>query len=658
MNEKTAVNAIRILAVDQVQKANSGHPGFPLGGAPVIYSLFADCMNHDPSHPAWFNRDRFVLSGGHGSAMLYATLHLFGYPKVDIDALKGFRQLGTVTPGHPEFGLTPGVEATTGPLGAGMGMAVGIAIAEAHLAHIFGKIDIKPIDHFTFAYGGEGCFMEGVSSEVFSLAGTLGLGKLIIIMDSNDVTIEGNTKIAFTEDVDKRMESYGFGTFIVEDGNDLSSIRNAITEAKADFSRPSFIRIKSQIGFGVPDRVGTAKAHGEPIGEGNVEILRRQLDWTNDEAFFVPQEIYDLFKEKGAKGTKIAYEWMDQMDAYRAKYPQDAMLLDKYLDGSALEEAFGGDFFDFDPKIDATRNISGRILNELADKIPNLIGGSADLAPSNKTELKGKGDFSSEDYTGRNLHFGVRELGMTAIANGILLHGGLRSYISTFFVFSDYTKPMLRLSSLMEIPLIAVFTHDSIGVGEDGPTHEPIEQLSMLRAQPNLNVWRPADEAETRYAYMSAIFNAKTPSVFALTRQNIPPLEGSGRGALKGGYIVAKEEGSGPDLILMASGSEVSICLEAKAELDVFGISTRVVSMPCMDVFERQPQEYKDEVLPAGVTKRIAVEAGSSLSWGKLVGISGDYVCLDHFGASAPAKVLFEEFGITVQNIVEKAKIL
>jgi transketolase len=656
MEKSTAVNAIRILSVDAVQQAKSGHPGFPLGAAPIMYSLFANQMDHAPGDPTWFDRDRFVLSAGHGSAMLYSTLHLFGYPKVTIEELERFRQLDSLTPGHPEYGLTPGVEATTGPLGAGMGMAVGMAIAEAHLASVFNKDEVNLIDHHTFALGGEGCLMEGISSEVFSLAGTLGLNKLIVLFDSNDVTIEGPTSIAFTEDVTKRMEAFGFGVFEVEDGNDTDRISEAIAAAKADTSRPSFIKIRTTIGYGVPDRAGTAKAHGEPVGEANLDVLRESLGWEHSERFYVPDDIYDGYGKLAAAGNAKAAAWDALFAGYKEKYPDDAALFERYLAGETPASTFGASYFDFEPKADASRSISGRILNELAERLPYLIGGSADLGPSNKSVMNGSGYFTADDRTGRNIHFGVRELGMTAIGNGILLHGGLRSYVATFFVFADYMKPMLRLSALMGLPLIGILTHDSIGVGEDGPTHEPVEQLAMLRATPNINVFRPADEYEARVAWKQAIENTGVPSVFALTRQSLPVLEGSGPDAAKGAYIVEKEAGGKLDAIIIASGSEVAPSIEAARSLAEGGLGVRVVSAPCLDIFEQQSAGYKESVLPAAVTARVAVEAGSSASWSKIVGLSGGYVTMDRFGESAPAAQLFKLFGFTAENIAEKVK--
>ena len=656
MDYNNAVNAIRILAVDAVQQANSGHPGFPLGAAPIMYELFSNQMNHTSKDSKWFNRDRFILSAGHGSAMLYATLHLFGYKDTTIEDLKNFRQFGSLTPGHPEYKHTDGVEATTGPLGAGMGMAVGMAMAEAHLASVFNKDDIKPIDHYTFALGGEGCFMEGISSEVFSLAGTLGLGKLIILFDCNNITIEGSVDLAFTEDLEKRMEAFGFQTLVVEDGTDPDKIGEAIAQAKAETSKPSFIKICTAIGYGVPDREGTAKAHGEPIGEPNMPILRENLNWPYEERFFVPDEIYDGYKQIADGKANTKDEWDELFADYKGKYPEEAKLLESYISGEVPAELFEGDYLNFEPKSDASRSISGKVLNELAGKVTNLIGGSADLAPSNKTEMKEMGFFSATDREGRNIHFGVREMGMTAIGNGIMLHGGLKAFVASFFVFSDYMKPMLRLSALMGLPLISILTHDSIGVGEDGPTHQPIEQLSMLRAMPNINVFRPADEFETRIAWKQALLSSDTPSVFVLSRQNLDVLDGSGVGAEKGAYVVGKESATSIDAIILSSGSEVGISIKAKEELEKEGLSIRVVSVPCMEIFNSQSKEYKDEILPPSVTKRLSVEAGSSMPWGKYVGIEGGSIAMDRFGASAPAAKLFEAFGFTVDNIVAKVK--
>ena len=658
MNEQTAVNAIRILSADQVQAANSGHPGLPLGAAPIAYELWANHMNHDPKAPKWMNRDRFILSAGHGSSMLYSLLHLFGYG-LDISELKNFRQLGSLAAGHPEYGHTVGVEATTGPLGAGLGMAVGMAMAEKNLAKRFNREGYSVVDHYTYALCGDGCLMEGISSEVMSLAGTLGLSKLIVLYDSNSITIEGGTDIAFGEDVMKRFEAFGFQTLSVDDGNDLAAVGAAIEEAKADKERPSFIKITTVIGYGVPAKAGKPNAHGEPLGEDNVKILRENLGWDCNEPFCVPQEVYDLYAKKAAQGAKTHAAWNELYSEYGAKYPELKAELESEYSGESVKKLENDEkYWTKGDKADATRNISGNIINYVKGVVPELVGGSADLGPSNKTVMKDETWMSRTSPEGRNIHFGVRELGMTAIANGILLHGGFRSYCSTFLVFVDYMKPMLRLSSLMNIPQIAVLTHDSIGVGEDGPTHQPVEQLAMLRSLPNMHVWRPADELETKCAWYSALSTEKTPSSIVLTRQNLPVLENSGKEALRGGYVLERESGKNLDIILIASGSEVGVALDAKKLLEAEGKSVRVVSMPCMDVFEEQSAEYKASVLPKDCRKRVAVEAGSSMSWGKYVGLDGAYVTMDGFGASAPAKKLFEKFGFTAQNVADAANAL
>lgn len=652
-----SVNAIRVLAADAVQKANSGHPGLPLGSAAMAYELWAKHMKHNPKNPKWANRDRFILSGGHGSTLLYSLLHLFGYGDLSIDDLANFRQDGSLTPGHPEYGHTVGVEATTGPLGAGMAMAVGMAMGEAHLASVFNKEDMKVVDHYTYVLGGDGCMMEGISSEAFSLAGTLGLSKLIVLYDSNNISIEGSTDIAFTEDVKKRFEAFGFQTLVVEDGNNLEEIGKAIEEAKADTTRPTMITVKTQIGYGCPAKMGKASAHGEPLGADNVAALKEFLGWEKQDAFYVPQDVYDNYKAIAEANAKVEEDWNQLFDAYAKKYPEMKQLWDQYHDENVADALIDDeDFWRYDEKADATRNLSGVMINRIKDKLPNFIGGSADLAPSNKTNMKDAGDFSKDNYAGRNLHFGVRELAMAAIGNGLMLHGGLQAYVATFFVFSDYVKPMARLSALMGLPLTYVLTHDSIGVGEDGPTHEPIEQLAMLRALPNFSTFRPADATETAAAWYYAISNKKTPTALALTRQNLPQLAGSSKEALKGGYVIADATKEVPDAILMASGSEVSLSIEAKEALAKEGIDVRVVSMPCMDVFEQQSEEYKESVLPKAVRKRVAVEALSDFGWGKYVGLDGAYVTMKGFGASAPADVLFKKFGFTVENVVKTVK--
>ncbi|SCP99247.1 transketolase [Anaerobium acetethylicum] len=657
--DSMSVNALRVLSADAVQKANSGHPGLPLGSAAVTYELWAKHMKHNPKNPQWANRDRFVLSAGHGSALLYSLLHMFGYGNLSIEEIKNFRQWGSLTPGHPEYKHTVGVEATTGPLGAGMAMSVGMAMAEAHLAAKFNKENYDVVDHYTYVLGGDGCMMEGISSEAFSLAGTLGLSKLIVFYDSNNISIEGSTDIAFTENVQKRFEAFGFQTLVVEDGNNLEEIGAAIEAAKADKTRPSMITVKTQIGFGCPAKQGKAAAHGEPLGADNVDDMKDCLGWPSKEPFFVPEEVYANYNAIVEKLAGEEEEWNKLFADYSAKYPEMKELWDQYYDENAAEKILDNeDFWTFSDKPDATRNISGALINKLKDLLPNFIGGSADLAPSNKTEMKGAGDFSKEDYAGRNLHFGVRELAMAAIGNGIALHGGLKAYVSTFFVFADYVKPMARLSALMGLPLTYVLTHDSIGVGEDGPTHEPIEQLAMLRAMPNFSVFRPADATETAVAWYYAVSNKTTPTALALTRQNLPKLAGASKEALKGGYVIEDSAKEVPDAILMASGSEVELAIRAKEELAKDGMDVRVVSMPCMDLYEKQSDEYKESVMPKAVRKRVAIEAGADFGWGKYVGLDGAYVTMKGFGASAPANILFEKFGFTVDNVVKTVKSL
>lgn len=653
--EQKSVNAIRVLAADTVQKANSGHPGMPLGSAAMAYELWANHLTHNPKNPKWVNRDRFILSAGHASSLLYSLLHLFGYG-LTIEDMKNFRQDNSLTPGHPEYGHTVGVEATTGPLGAGMGMAVGMAMAQAHMAATFNTEDYNIIDHYTFVLGGDGCMEEGISSEAFSLAGTLGLSKLIVLYDSNNITIEGNTDLAFTEDVNKRMEAFGFQTLTVEDGNNLEEISKAIELAKSEKTKPSFITVKTKIAFGCPAKEGSESSHGSPLGEENVKALRDNLGWEEQEAFVIPQDVYDNFAQKAKKGQEAEDNWNKLFKAYCEKYPEKKALWDKYFAVIDDEKLLNCDeFWSYEDKPQATRSLSGNMINRLAKIMPNFWGGSADLGPSNKTVIKDGGSFSKNNYLGRNIHYGVREFAMAAIANGITLYGGTKTFVGTFFVFSDYLKPMARLAALMKIPVTYVLTHDSIGVGEDGPTHEPIEQLAMLRTMPNINVFRPADATETAAAWYSAITSKNTPTVLALSRQNLPQIEGSSKEALKGGYIIAESIKAKPDAIIIASGSEVSLAVEAKKELMEKGFDIRVVSMPCMDIFEQQSDEYKEKILPQTVEKRLVVEAGSSICWGKYLGFKGKSVTIDTFGASAPANVLFKKYGFTVENVVNKA---
>lgn len=657
INQK-AVNALRILSADQIQKANSGHPGLPLGAAPAAYELWANHMNHNPKNPNWENRDRFILSAGHGSALLYSLLHMFGYEGMTIDELKSFRQFGSLTPGHPEYKHTIGVESTTGPLGAGVSTAVGMAMAEAHLASEFNKEGYPVVDHYTYALTGDGCLMEGISYEALSLAGTLKLDKLVVLYDSNNITIEGDTEAAFTEDVAKRFDAFGFQVQTVEDGNDLEAISKAIEAAKADHERPSIIICKTQIGYGCPAKVGKASAHGEPLGEENIKELRKYLGWESETAFEVEEDIYDHYNSIAEENAKKEEEWNKMFAEYANKFPEEKKKWDLFFgefDESKIMDS--KEYWAHEDKAMATRAVSGDLINKLKNICPNMVGGSADLAPSNKTEMKGEGFFSVDDRSGRNIHFGVREMAMTAITNGIYLHGGLKPFCATFFVFSDFMKPMIRLAALMGLPVAYVLTHDSIGVGEDGPTHEPVEQLSMLRSIPNLNVFRPADYTETAVAWASAMKSEATPTAIVLTRQNLPQLEGSSQDAFKGGYIL--EEASNKnniDLIFMASGSEVELAVNAKAELEKAGKSVRVVSIPCMSIFDAQDAAYKETVLPSSVRARVAIEAGATMPWFKYIGLDGEVVGMTSFGASAPAGELFKHFGFTVENVLETAK--
>lgn len=655
--EEMSVNAIRVLSADAIQKANSGHPGLPLGTAPVAYELFAKHMNYNPHNPDWVNRDRFVLSGGHGSMLLYSLFHLFGIGNLSLEEVKNFRQFGSLTPGHPEYGHTVGVEATTGPLGQGMAMAVGMAMAEAHLSSVFNKEGFPVVDHYTYVLGGDGCMMEGISSECFSLAGTLGLSKLIVFYDSNNISIEGSTDIAFTEDVVTRFKAFGFQTIEVEDGNDLEAIGKAIEEAKADKTRPSLIKVNTLIGYGCPAKQGKASAHGEPLGVDNVAALKENINWPCKGDFEVPKEVYDHYKELADNMAKAEDKWNELFAAYVEKYPEMKELWGNYFDGYDMSDLFNSDeYWAKGDKPEATRSTSGTILNMIKKAMPNLIGGSADLAPSNKTNMKDAGDFSKDNYAGTNLHFGVREQAMAAIGNGLALHGGLKAFVATFFVFSDYVKPMARLSALMKLPLTYVFTHDSIGVGEDGPTHEPIEQLAAFRSLPDFTVFRPCDRTETAAAWMYAVENECGPTGLVLTRQNLPQMEGSSKDALKGGYIIAESEKAVPDAIIIASGSEVSLAVNAKEELKKSGIDVRVVSMPSMELFDKQSAEYKESVLPNAVRKRVAVEALSDFGWYKYVGLDGKVIAMEGFGASGPAATLFEHFGFTVDNVVKTVK--
>ena len=619
------------------------------------YELWAHHLKHNPKNPNWKNRDRFVLSAGHGSMLIYSLLHLFGYD-LGLNDLKEFRQWGSKTPGHPEYRHTVGVETTTGPLGTGVSTAVGMAVAEAHLGAVFNRDKFPVIDHHTFVLVSDGDLMEGVSAEALSFAGTQKLNKLILLYDSNDITIEGGTDLAFCEDVKGRMEAYGFKTFRVEDGNDREALTKAIESAKEITDRPSFIEVRTQIGFGSP-LAGTNKAHSDAMGPEKAAQTRKALGWVNDTPFEVDDDVYEHYHELAKRGESLEEAWNDLFNEYIKTYPELKELWDQYFGGQYIDFLDDEGYWDFGKEAVATRSVSGKILNYVAGKVPNLIGGSADLAPSNKTTLEGYGSFNPGTREGRNLHFGVREHGMAAIVNGIALHGGLKAYGGTFFVFADFMKPMLRLASIQEIAPIFVLTHDSVGVGEDGPTHEPIEQLTMLRAQPNFTVFRPADARETAAGWLLALNGKRTPTALILSRQNLPQLEGSSKEAMKGAYIISKAEGEAQGIII-ATGSEVQHGVKAQELLAGEGIHVNVVSMPSQELFDAQDEAYRESVLPSHLTKRLAVEAGATLGWYKYVGLKGKVHGLDRFGASAPAERIFEEFGFTGENVAHIYKTL
>lgn len=646
-----AINTIRILSAEGVQAANSGHPGLPLGAAPMAYTLFAKHMKHNPKDPKWDDRDRFILSAGHGSMLLYSLLHVFGYD-ISAEDLKNFRQWNSKTPGHPEYKHTPGVETTTGPLGQGIAMSVGFAMAETHLASVFNKPGFDIVDHYTYVLSGDGCLQEGVSGEACSLAGHLKLGKLILLYDRNQVTIEGSTDVAFTEDVKLRYQAYGWQVLEVADGNtDLAAIDSAIAEAKKEKDKPTLIVINTAIGYGCPAVQGNAKCHGAPLGDENIAAMKANLGWEYKDSFYIPKEVKDSMTALQQEGAAKQDEWNKLFAEYAKQYPDLAKLYKQYFAPAPASVFEDESFWKFDKPL-ATRQSSGEIINRLAAKLPGFMGGSADLAPSNNTLMKGREYFSAEDRTGTNIHFGIREFAMAAIANGLTLHGGLKVYCATFMVFSDYLKAALRLSAIMGLPVTYVLTHDSIGVGEDGPTHEPIEQLAMLRSIPGSYTFRPADSKETAAAYQVALTGGK-PTAIALTRQTLPLYDETGKDALKGGYVLRDSKDA--KVILIGTGSEVELCVKAADELAAKGVPARVVSMPCTELFEEQSAEYKESVLPSSITARVAVEAGTSFGWHKYVGLKGDTVTIDHFGASAPANILFKEFGFTVENVVAKA---
>lgn len=658
--DQLAINAIRALSIDMVEQANSGHPGMPMGAAPMAYELWTKHMNHNPANPEWVNRDRFVLSAGHGSALLYSLLHLTGY-NLPIEELKNFRQWGSKTPGHPEFGHTPGVEATTGPLGQGVAMAVGMAMAEAHLAATYNKEGFNVVDHYTYTICGDGDLMEGVSAEAASMAGHMGLGKLIVLYDSNDISLDGELSFAFTESVAKRYESYGWQYLRVEDGNDIEAVGRAIEEAKKDVNRPAMIEVRTVIGYGSPNKAGKSAAHGSPLGKDEVTLTKQSYGWQH-EAFDVPEDARAHFAQIKQELQKKEDQWNQLFASYKEAHPELAQQFEQAMKGE-LPAGWDADLpvFGTDAPKMATRESSGAALNAIAKNLPTLFGGSADLASSNNTRLKGFDVFEQKNYAGRNVWFGVREFAMAAALNGLSLHGGVRPYGATFFVFSDYLRPAVRLSALMKQPVIYVLTHDSIAVGEDGPTHEPVEQLPSLRVMPNLLVMRPADANETIQAYRYAIEQKENPVAMVLTRQKLPVLDGSAEkareGVAKGAYVIADPaDGAKPQVQLLATGSEVSLAVEAQKALAAKGIAARVVSMPSWELFEKQSKEYKDSVILPDVKARVAIEMATPLGWEKYVGDQGTIIGINEFGASAPGDRILKEYGFSVENVVAQAE--
>ncbi|WP_100399231.1 transketolase [Bacillus sp. FJAT-44742] len=658
--EQLAINTIRTLSIDSIEKANSGHPGLPMGAAPMAFALWTKVMKHNPSNPEWFDRDRFVLSAGHGSMLLYSLLHLTGYD-LSLDELKNFRQWGSKTPGHPEYGHTPGVEATTGPLGQGVAMAVGMAMAERHLAATYNKEGHEIVDHYTYALCGDGDLMEGVSGESASLAGHLKLGRLVVLYDSNDISLDGDLNKSFSEDVRKRYEAYGWHTILVEDGNDIDAITKAIEEGKQD-ERPTLIEVKTTIGFGAPKKGGTNAAHGAPLGSEEVLATKGMYKWEFENDFHIPPEVAEFYANVKAEGAGKEVEWNKSFEKYQKAFPELAEQFTQAVKGE-LPNGWDSNLPVYKAGEDklATRASSGEAIQALSSAVPALFGGSADLASSNKTLVKEEEDFTRLNYKGRNVWFGVREFAMAAAVNGLLLHGGVKPYSATFLVFSDYLRPALRLSALMEIPATYVFTHDSIAVGEDGPTHEPIEQIAALRAIPNHSVIRPADGNETVAAWRAALESQNKPTSLILTRQGLPTLEGTAEkayeGVKKGAYVIAETEGT-PDALLLATGSEVSLAVEAKSALEKDGIKVNVISMPSFDRFDEQNKDYKEEILPSDVEIRLGIEMAASQGWHKYVGLKGDTLTIDRFGASAPGDKVIEEYGFTVENVVAKVKAL
>ncbi|MBE7383359.1 MAG: transketolase [Leptolyngbya sp. SIO1E4] len=658
--EALCVNSIRFLAIDAVEKANSGHPGLPMGAAPMAYVLWKQFMRFNPKNPNWFNRDRFVLSAGHGCMLQYALLYLTGYDSVTLDDIKQFRQWESTTPGHPENFETAGVEVTTGPLGQGICNGVGLAMAEAHLAARFNKPDCTVVDHYTYVILGDGCNMEGVSGEACSLAGHLGLGKLIALYDDNHISIDGSTDIAFTEDVSKRFEAYGWHVLHVENGNtDLDAIAKAIAEAKTVTDKPSMIKVTTTIGYGSPNKADSAGVHGAPLGTDEINLTRESLGWTYGD-FEVPEDALNHMRQAIEQGASYQAEWESTLASYRTKYPEEAALFERMLSGKLPDNwADALPTYATSDKAIATRKTSEATLNALAPALPELVGGSADLAKSNNTLMTISGDFQKGAYENRNLRFGVREHGMGAICNGIALHNsGLIPYCATFLVFADYMRAAIRLSALSQAGVIYVMTHDSVGLGEDGPTHQPVETIASLRAIPNLTVIRPADGTETSGAYKVAVESRKTPTLMAFSRQNLPQIAGTSvEGVAKGAYVISDSTGT-PDIILIGTGSELSLCVEAADKLKADGKQVRVVSMPSWERFEAQDAAYQASVFPKAVTKRLAVEAGIGMGWCRYVGAEGDVISVDRFGASAPGKTVMEAFGYTVDNVLARAKAL
>ncbi|MBT2654473.1 transketolase [Bacillus sp. ISL-18] len=657
-----SVTSIRTLSIDAIEKANSGHPGMPMGAAPMTYTLWTRFMNHNPKNPHWFNRDRFVLSAGHGSALLYSMLHLSGY-NLSMEDIKQFRQWGSKTPGHPEYRHTEGVEATTGPLGQGIAMAVGMAMAERHVASVYNKDNYEIVNHYTYGVCGDGDLMEGVSAEAASLAGHLKLGRLVVLYDSNDISLDGDLNKSFSESVKGRFEAYGWQYLRVEDGNNLEEIAKALEEARNDLDRPTMIEVRTVIGYGSPNRAGTSGVHGAPLGADELKLTKEAYKWTFEEDFHVPQEVYDNFQKLIVEnGEKKEKEWNDTFAQYKKEYPELAVQLEQALNNE-LPEGWDKDIPVYqEGKSLASRASSGEALNGIAKNLPIFIGGSADLAGSNKTMIKGSGDYMPGSYEGRNFWFGVREFAMGAAMNGIALHGGVKVFGGTFFVFSDYLRPAIRLASIMGLPVTYVFTHDSIAVGEDGPTHEPVEQLAALRAMPGLSIIRPADGNETAAAWKLAVESTDKPTALILTRQDLPTLKGTDtnayEGVSKGAYVVSPAEKETADALILATGSEVSLAVEAQKVLAGEGVHVSVVSMPSWDRFEQQSQEYKESVLPRSVKKRLGIEMGASLGWHKYTGDEGDVLAIDQFGASAPGEKIMEEYGFSVDHVVARVKAL